>query len=194
MVTPKPVELSVQAPSFGKSAPAVAQTSTHAIVETSIPAVAPKSPVTVAVAQQTYALLMQWLWYIYVTGLFVFGLHLLLQLLVLFYQIQTHPVRKEGRYRIVEMSGNRAPCSFGPYIFVNPSLYDEETYYQILSHEKIHVAQSHSLDILLAEMGKVIQWFNPFAWMYRKAMDANLEFLTVASIVRNPTINVVQWP
>jgi beta-lactamase regulating signal transducer with metallopeptidase domain len=141
----------------------------------------------------SYALLMQWLWYVYVAGLWVFGLHLLLQLLVLGYQIHTHPVRREGRYRIVEMSGNRAPCSFGPYIFLNPALYDEETYHQILSHEKIHVAQSHSLDILLAEIGKVIQWFNPFAWMYRKALEANLEFLTDASRVRNPTINVVQY-
>lgn len=139
------------------------------------------------------ALLMQWLAYIYIAGLLVFGLHLLLQLVVLGYQIQTHPVRREGRYRIVEMSGNRAPCSFGPYIFLNPGLYDEETYHQILSHEKIHVAQSHSLDILLAEIGKVIQWFNPFAWMYRKALEANLEFLTDASMVRNPTINVVQY-
>jgi len=47
-----------------------------------------------------------------------------------------------------------------------------------LDHEKIHIQERHTLDILLAELVVIVQWFNPFAWMYRKAVENNLEFLT----------------
>jgi len=51
-----------------------------------------------------------------------------------------------------------------------------ETYNQILIHEKVHVSGRHTLDILLAEMAVVLQWFNPFAWLYRREVENNLEF------------------
>jgi beta-lactamase regulating signal transducer with metallopeptidase domain len=64
------------------------------------------------------------------------------------------------------------------YIFINPEKYDWDTYSQIILHEKIHIQQGHSYDIMLAELALIFQWFNPFAWFYRKAMEDNLEFLT----------------
>ncbi|WP_299516759.1 M56 family metallopeptidase [Mucilaginibacter sp.] len=63
-------------------------------------------------------------------------------------------------------------------IFINPEKYDWDTYNQILIHEKIHVRQLHSLDILIGEIAIVFQWFNPFIWLYRKAIENNLEYLT----------------
>ena len=51
-------------------------------------------------------------------------------------------------------------------------------YNQVLQHEKIHIQQRHSIDILLAELVLIFQWFNPFAWLYRKEIENNLEFLT----------------
>ena len=38
--------------------------------------------------------------------------------------------------------------------------------------------ERHTLDILLAELVLIFQWFNPFAWIYRREMESNLEFLT----------------
>jgi BlaR1 peptidase M56 len=127
--------------------------------------------------------LLKGLFYCYLLGVLLFGLNFLLQLFVLLYQSYCRPVIKDGRFRIVEVSGNRAPCSFGNTIFINPENYDWETYNQILIHEKIHVSGRHTLDILLAEMALVIQWFNPFAWLYRREVENNLEFLTDASVL-----------
>jgi len=127
--------------------------------------------------------LLKGLFYCYLLGVLVFGLNFLLQLAVLLYQSYSRPVIKDGRFRIVEVSGNRAPCSFGNTIFINPANYDWETYNQILIHEKIHVSGRHTLDILLAEIALVIQWFNPFAWLYRREVENNLEFLTDASVL-----------
>jgi hypothetical protein len=126
-------------------------------------------------------------------GALIFGAILLMQLAVIIYQVRKNPVTRDGLFRIVQTSGNRAPCSFGRYIFINPSLYDEDTFRLILSHEKIHIQQGHSLDILLAELALVVQWFNPFAWYYRKALEDNLEFLTDAAIIHDPRTSLSQY-
>ncbi|MES1221309.1 MAG: peptidase M56, BlaR1, partial [Bacteroidota bacterium] len=116
----------------------------------------------------------KWLYYLYISGIIIFGANLLFQFIVLMVQCYTRPYVQDGPFRIIEISGNRAPCSFGNFIFINPSKYDWETYNQILQHEKIHCSQKHSLDILLAEIVLVFQWFNPFAWLYRKQVETNL--------------------
>ncbi|MEO6981234.1 MAG: M56 family metallopeptidase, partial [Mucilaginibacter sp.] len=123
-------------------------------------------------------IVLKWLFFIYWIGVAAFGLNLLLQFVVLLYQAYTKPVIKDGKYRIVELTGDKAPCSFGKNIFINPEKYDWDTYSQILLHEKIHIQQRHSFDIILAELVLVLQWFNPFAWIYRKELENNLEFLT----------------
>src|SRR3984957_6593230 len=123
------------------------------------------------------------LFYCYLIGVCLFGAYFILQIAILCYQSNTQPVVRDGRYRIVETSGNRAPCSFGNNIFINPRLYDPATYQQILIHEKIHVSGRHTLDILLAEIAVVLQWFNPFIWLYRREVENNLEFLTDQSVL-----------
>jgi hypothetical protein len=131
------------------------------------------------------ALAVRWVFYIYLFGVLVFGLNFLLQLGILLYQSYTSPVIRDGRFRIVETGGNRAPCSFGNTIFINPAGYDWETYNQILIHEKTHVSGRHTVDILLAEVAVVCQWFNPVVWLYRREVENNLEFLTDAAVLRH---------
>jgi beta-lactamase regulating signal transducer with metallopeptidase domain len=121
---------------------------------------------------------MQWIIYLYWFGVIIFALNFLMQAAVLFYTAYTKPVIKDGDCRIVEVSGDKAPCSFGNNIFINPEKYDWETYNQVLLHEKIHIEQKHTLDLLLAEIVLVFQWFNPFAWLWRKELESNLEFFT----------------
>ncbi len=127
----------------------------------------------------------KWIYYLYISGVIIFGANLLFQLIVLLIQCFTRPYVQDGPFRIIETSGDKAPCSFGNFIFINPEKYDWETYNQILQHEKIHCSQKHSLDILLAEIVLVFQWFNPFAWLYRKQVETNLEYLTDDSMVNN---------
>ncbi|HXB94056.1 MAG TPA: M56 family metallopeptidase [Puia sp.] len=133
-------------------------------------------------------LVLQWLFYGYLFGLLLFGGNFFLQIAVLLYQSYSRPVIRDGRFRIVEVRGNRAPCSFGNTIFINPENYDWETYNQILIHEKIHVSGRHTLDILLAEIAVVLQWFNPFVWLYRREVENNLEFLTDASVLQHQEV------
>lgn len=116
--------------------------------------------------------------YLYWFGVIVFALNFLMQAVLLFYRAYSTSVIEDGKFRIVEITGDKAPCSFANNIFINPEKYEWETYNQILLHEKIHIEQKHTIDLLLAEIVLVFQWFNPFAWQWRKALETNLEFLT----------------
>lgn len=133
--------------------------------------------------------LLHCLFILYWAGVIVFGLNLLIQLCITLYQIYSKPAIQDGNYRIVELRGDKVPCSFLNNIFINPEKYDWETYNQILAHEKVHVKELHSLDILLAELALVFQWFNPFAWLYRKEIENNLEYLTDEAVLADANID-----
>ncbi|MFD2145903.1 M56 family metallopeptidase [Mucilaginibacter antarcticus] len=129
--------------------------------------------------------IVQWAFWLYWCGVIAFGANFLLQIGVLIYKAYRKPGIRDGQFRIVELDGDEAPCSFGNTIFINPAKYDWETYNQILMHEKVHAQQGHSLDLMIAELMLVLQWFNPFAWLYRKEMESNMEFLTDDAVLKN---------
>jgi len=133
--------------------------------------------------------LINWLFWIYWFGVIVFSFSFLFQLVLLLYRAYRNPVIIDGKYRIVEVSGDKAPCSFGNTIFINPEKYDWETYSQILLHEKIHIRQKHTIDILIAELLLIFQWFNPFAWIYRREIESNLEFLTDDQLMQKEKVD-----
>jgi len=157
--------------------PASQQTQTN-------PVVAPVTPVNNNTAEAesgpviSIRQFMSWLFWIYWFGVILFGASFLFQVILLLWRARRNPVIIDGKYRIVEVIGDKAPCSFGNTIFINPAKYDWETYNQILLHEKIHIRERHTLDILIAELVLIFQWFNPFAWIYRREVENNLEFLT----------------
>lgn len=132
--------------------------------------------------------IIKWTGWLYWFGVLAFAINFLLQVIALLYRAWTLPVIKDGRFRIVELTGDKAPCSFGNIIFINPSTYDWETYNQIILHEKEHIRQGHTLDLLMAELVLIVQWFNPFAWLYRKELESNLEFLTDDELLHYPEV------
>lgn len=132
--------------------------------------------------------LLQGMIYLYWFGVVIFGLNFLMQAIILLFKSYSGSVIQDGKFRIVEITGDKAPCSFGNNIFINPEKYEWETYNQILLHEKIHIEQKHTIDLLLAEVVLVFQWFNPFAWQWRKALETNLEFLTDDQMLQHDTV------
>ena len=126
----------------------------------------------------------QWLFAIYLAGVAVLLARLLIQIVSLIRQIEYLPSKRDGKYTLVISMEGTESYSFFNYIFINPFQFDQETYQQVLSHEKIHADQKHSLDIMLAEFLVILQWFNPFAWTFRKTLRQNLEYLTDDEMVR----------
>jgi len=77
--------------------------------------------------------------------------------------------------------------SFFGFIFIDPARTEEESFPLILDHEGIHKREWHSVDRILVEMFVMINWFNPVAWMFRKSVIQNLEFLADSAVLRKGT-------
>lgn len=69
------------------------------------------------------------------------------------------------------------PFSFFNRVVYNPVLHKEEELNLILKHEESHVKNFHSIDVILVNLITYLNWFNPLAWLYRKRVNQNLEFL-----------------
>lgn len=55
----------------------------------------------------------------------------------------------------------------------------------LLNHELAHVKQFHTIDILLAELFQIIQWFNPLAYRLKKDLSEVHEYLADSYVVSN---------
>lgn len=74
--------------------------------------------------------------------------------------------------------------SFLNTIFLGENL-SEEQKETILLHEKIHIEQRHSFDLLFFEMMKIIFWFNPLIYVFQNKMTLLQEYIAdkkVASV------------
>ena len=70
------------------------------------------------------------------------------------------------------------PHSFWNAIFINVKDYENNTIpTELIIHEKAHLTQKHTLDILFIEVLQILFWFNPLLILYKKAIKLNHEFL-----------------
>lgn len=120
-----------------------------------------------------------WLIRLYIFGVIVFSANLMLQIGLILWKIYSSEDKIEDiDCVIINRAEKTEPCSFFKYVFINPTSYDLDTYEQIIAHEKIHVAQWHTLDLLLSEIAAIVLWFNPFIWLLRKDVERNIEYQT----------------
>ncbi len=103
--------------------------------------------------------------------------HILINLWSLYRLLRKREIIRRGNFSLVDLKENIAPFSFFQYIVFNSSLYTQSELQSILNHEQVHSREKHSFDILFARLFCIFFWFNPFIWMYRKAIVQNLEYI-----------------
>lgn len=70
------------------------------------------------------------------------------------------------------------PHSFWKSIFINKNEFVKgKIPSELIAHEKAHLDQKHTLDILFIEVLQIVFWFNPLLVFYKKAIKLNHEFL-----------------
>lgn len=85
---------------------------------------------------------------------------------------------------LVLLDAEVTPQSFLKWIFLNREGYESgKIGDEILEHERTHIKQKHSLDVLFIEALKVVFWFNPFIYGFRNAILLNHEFLADEHVV-----------
>ena len=77
------------------------------------------------------------------------------------------------------------PFSFFHWIFIHPSSYTEEEFNEILTHEQTHARQWHSIDVIISELVCIFCWCNPFAWLMKREIRTNLEYMADARVLEN---------
>ena len=126
----------------------------------------------------------------YWAGVGLLGLRLLGQLAAL-YRIHraSWPAQWRGHaYRRVSEAVN--PFSFGQAIYLNPDQHAGAELPAVLCHEQAHVRQWHTVDTLVAQLLVVGCWCNPAAWLLRRAVRENLEFLADRAVLRAGVLDV----
>jgi TonB family protein len=90
--------------------------------------------------------------------------------------LRNTPVIRHGPVKVIRNDNYSFSFSFFTYVFINNSIPDIEKE-EIINHELVHIRQHHWIDLFLAELLCIIQWFNPFAWIYMRQVRQNHEYL-----------------
>lgn len=86
---------------------------------------------------------------------------------------------------VFSLGPDTAPFSFFRWIFVNPDEHTLKEVQEIITHEKTHVSQWHSIDMLVSEFMCILLWFNPMVWLLKHEICQNLEFLADRHVIRS---------
>jgi len=139
----------------------------------------------ISIGTETYVLnLLSHLHYLYITISIVFIIRLIFSLNSFYRYIKPLEKHKKGDFVFIESVDANSPFSFMNNIVYNPELFSTSELGDILNHEKEHSRQKHSYDIILMEIYRAFNWLNPVAWLYKKAIVQNLEFLADTKAIK----------
>jgi hypothetical protein len=113
---------------------------------------------------------------IYISGAVFFCLRFLSSLAKLHFLYYRFPKYKFNGFRAVVLDSDQSPFTFFNILFISRIDFESGKVDEMIVHEKAHKEAFHSFDILLLEVITIIQWFNPFIWMFRHALKSEHEF------------------
>lgn len=115
----------------------------------------------------------------------ILAFKLLVQLLSIVKLRVANESEKISSCHIVKLADKRiSPFSFFNWIFVNSGMHSMDELEEIIAHEKVHVKQYHSIDVILAEIICICFWWNPFVWLLKNEMKINLEYLADQGVLK----------
>ncbi len=131
--------------------------------------------------------------YIYLAVASFFVARLIWQSIAVLTLITKSTYDRHNGFRLIKTNDAIQPFSFFNYIVINTSNYTEKEIDQIIAHENVHVRQRHSLDLILSHLFCALLWFNPFAWLYKRALEQNLEFIADSEAQHTISTNSYQY-
>lgn len=122
------------------------------------------------------------IWYGYVLGCGVAFILLVVKLFKTFRYYRRSELSDELStgdmcVRVLGEPDGNLPFSFLRSVFVNPEVFTESELQQVLRHERTHIRQRHTWDLIFTEVVRVMQWFNPVIYLYSKELSSVHEYL-----------------
>ncbi len=116
------------------------------------------------------------LWMLYFAGILVLLGRTLVQIISVGREILRSGSQSDESIKIIQTNRYSASFSFFNFVFVNPSIAEDEMR-EIIHHEREHIGQKHWIDLMLFELICLVQWFNPVVWLYGRMIRQNHEYL-----------------
>lgn len=82
--------------------------------------------------------------------------------------------------KIVVFNSSEA-FSFFRNIFIGDRI-RQDLHGQIVTHEKVHIDQRHSLDLMFFELMRILNWFNPLVYLYQNRISELHEFIADSQV------------
>lgn len=114
---------------------------------------------------------------VYLAGVAVLLLRCLTELIVVIRLRFSSPEQEINGTTIHLLPTGEEPYSFFGWMFASPDSHTSQALEEILVHEKTHVRQFHSADVVLGEIVCILCWINPFVWLLKKEIGSNHEYL-----------------
>lgn len=121
----------------------------------------------------------KYIWIIYIIGVGVMTLLFIIKLARLAIVIIRSPRKKMPGYTAVFTGKEHGSYSFFNYAFFP----NENVSAEIVRHEMSHIAHHHSADILFVELMMILQWFNPFIYLYNRELQSLHEYMADRDVV-----------
>lgn len=139
--------------------------------------------------QITWVEVLKW---VYLTGVAVILIITLIQVINLIRLMRggVHHKDEQGN-TIILIDGDIPPFSIFRYIVMSVKDYESGRQY-ILAHEQEHIQLGHSYDLLLLQVLKIIQWFNPFVWFISRDLKTIHEYEADQAVI-NQGIDAKQY-
>jgi hypothetical protein len=105
-------------------------------------------------------------------------------LIKIFKYISTSKIELITPYKLVTTEGVNQPYSFFNYIFINKKTAESIDFQNIMRHEKAHVKQGHSYDIVFIELLGIAFWCSPILYLFKRSLRNVHEYLADAAVLR----------
>jgi TonB-dependent SusC/RagA subfamily outer membrane receptor len=122
---------------------------------------------------------------IYFSALIVFLFRFSRNLIGIQKTLRKHRKIKQAGFNYILMDGEEGSHTFLNNIFLSKKDFENNSIDgHILSHERAHAEQLHSLDLIFIEILTSVFWFNPSFWILRNSIKLNHEFLADSAVLK----------
>jgi hypothetical protein len=122
---------------------------------------------------------------IYLVGVAVLVIRMLVSIIRIILMARKNEMVESNGAKVIVSDQNISIFSFMNLVFVNRQLFQRSELQPILIHEQTHIKQFHTLDLFIAEFLIIVQWFNPAAWILRRSIHENHEFLADQEVLES---------
>lgn len=112
--------------------------------------------------------------YIYLLVAGILLVLLIIKLFRLFILTRSQSSTNHNQYKLIYINDSNTAFSFLNYLFIGTKIPCADT---IVRHELVHIRQRHSFDIILLEILKIINWFNPMIYLLQNSFKTLHEYI-----------------